>query len=736
MLARIAEREIARRVEAREERGSIVLRAAPYGAMAAPLAPMAATPAPAPAPVAEAAPEPARAASEPAAAAPTVENQALAEVDAPAAAPVQTPAPTAEPVQASALPAATPEAAPEEDAWEDVIPESQPAPASAMARPTPVPHPDPDSVAAKLQRIRDVVSKSAIAAPQTYSEDEHADSFLSETARSIQSALDSEDQADFDEDEDDSDEIAALLSRLSQEDTIEWPVETPAAEEVADVAEHEAEPAPADLPATQDDLANPVTQDEIATDIAETYISNDEPAEAVTLATDDDVAEASQADSAPNDPAFPVSRVITIKRTKPDAAPVASDSAAAQDSATDAPTPAAQEDEIVASDLPPDSDLSPEDEEALRLELAAVEAELQRTPKTQDSPTALDVDDIRAASTAATVTQDDQPIEDQLAALAADVEKERAEDVRAEDDLAEDDLYEDELTENDSIAAALAQDDLDEDGTEEDDFTSLFADDDADEEAALLADAEDDAAARDDGRGRLVQTKAEDDMQRLMAKAESARTEPENASRRSAIAHLRAAVAAINAEKSAGIQPAKANPTDAFRDDLADVVRPRRPVGDSGTATPRPSEQRPAPLKLVAEQRIDLPQGDADPVRPRRVSIAGLRSEPATMDAASSANELADSGFSDFAQKMGATTLPELMEAAAAYLAHIEDRNAFSRAQLMTKARQATDGDFNREDGLRAFGQLLRQGKIAKLRGGAFAATDDIGFRPDNRRVG
>lgn len=85
---------------------------------------------------------------------------------------------------------------------------------------------------------------------------------------------------------------------------------------------------------------------------------------------------------------------------------------------------------------------------------------------------------------------------------------------------------------------------------------------------------------------------------------------------------------------------------------------------------------------------------------------------------------------------MGAHDLPSLLEAAASYLSFVEGRDQFSRPQLMTKVRQVEQGDFSREDGLRSFGQLLRAGKIEKIRGGRFAVTGDIGYRPDQREAG
>jgi hypothetical protein len=54
----------------------------------------------------------------------------------------------------------------------------------------------------------------------------------------------------------------------------------------------------------------------------------------------------------------------------------------------------------------------------------------------------------------------------------------------------------------------------------------------------------------------------------------------------------------------------------------------------------------------------------------------------------------------------------------------------------MTKVRQVEQSNFTREDSLRSFGKLLREGKIEKLKGGRFQASDQIGFNPDTRPVG
>lgn len=677
MLARIAEREIARRVEAREERGNIVLRAAPYGAVAAPLTPQPVAPQPQPQPQPAApqafapAPQPAAPAPQPAAAAP---------------APVQTPAPQPAVAKAPDVPAM----------------QTQPAAAApAPQRPTPVPHPDPESVAAKLQRIRDVVTRSAPVA-DTYSEDEHAENFaeefLAEATSHIESALSLDDQAMEAPTEAETDEIDALLSRLAGDDTAYAPAARPdaIADEEAPVQDAAIEDAVAedatdtdtDLAAEAETLAE--TAEDAGEEAVETFLSLDEDAiEIIEDETAEDVAAAQDArDEADQDDDLaaeeaPLARVMKIKREDLEAA-IARGELVEETSDAD---PAALADESAAGTArAPFSELSPEKEDELRRELAAVEAELLDLYR--------DTDD--HAAPAATVTG--------LADL---------------DDLDDD---EDEDDDDDDIASIFDEDDAEDDSMEAD------ADEAEEEKAPLVL---------RDPRERLGKVRAEDDMSRLMAKTENELTEPEGANRRNAIAHLRAAVAATKADQSAGVIPNRDPAANVFREDLASVMRPRRPVTEQASATPRPSEQRPAPLKLVAEQRVDLPETRSGaPVRPRRVSLAPLPEEAAIDEAPVTGKAEDEKGFADFARKMGATSLPDLLEAAAAYLVHVEAQEEFSRPQLMKKARQGSDDTLSREDGLRAFGQLLRQGKIQKIRAGRFTASDDISFKPAARRAG
>ncbi len=213
---------------------------------------------------------------------------------------------------------------------------------------------------------------------------------------------------------------------------------------------------------------------------------------------------------------------------------------------------------------------------------------------------------------------------------------------------------------------------------------------------------------------------------------------------------------------------------------------------------PAASGDRPAPLVLVSEQRIDrVAPSRVAPVRPRRLGSgaavatamadtsledsadAELEAELAAalgqttamadadddgltlalagaedMDAATefdndadldgdaddevdTDNIFADSkGFVEFADRLGAQGLPELLEAAAAYATCVEKREHFTRPLLMRRLEAGQMGEsFSREEGLRSFGTLLREGRIEKVRRGHYALSDGSGYLAEARKL-
>jgi hypothetical protein len=241
--------------------------------------------------------------------------------------------------------------------------------------------------------------------------------------------------------------------------------------------------------------------------------------------------------------------------------------------------------------------------------------------------------------------------------------------------------------------------------------------------------------------------------------------------RQSAIAHLKAAVAATEADRAVtgGRSTQGEERMEPYRDDLDRVVRPRRPQAEATTprppAVPDPAA-RPTPLVLVSAQRIDQPRPAAPPpsttgstaprvvmpVRPRRPALAQPSAAPQAMmqdtdqaglddDDALTPEEAENlfsdaTSFQDFADQLGAEALPDLLEAAAVYCAEVLQRPEFSRPLVMRQiAALPGQSQTAREDYLRSFGTLLRQGRITKVKRGMFALTDRSPYLAEARKL-
>jgi hypothetical protein len=245
----------------------------------------------------------------------------------------------------------------------------------------------------------------------------------------------------------------------------------------------------------------------------------------------------------------------------------------------------------------------------------------------------------------------------------------------------------------------------------------------AEDEADLLDEISEVEAELSDPASIELAEKADPDQDvfRLMEEAGAQMDDPANNNKRETYSHLRTAVAATEAERKDEGDAGRKSQDQDYRGDLASVVSPRRP--DTNTTSARPEYDSAAPLKLVAEQRINDQTEEAGPISPRRVST---QLEDTVEE---------EGGFAQFAREQEAQSLPDLLEAAAAYLSFIEGQEQFSRPQLMNKVRSFKQDEFDREESLRSFGQLLRDGKIQKAGGGRFAASHLIGFRPDDARA-
>lgn len=241
----------------------------------------------------------------------------------------------------------------------------------------------------------------------------------------------------------------------------------------------------------------------------------------------------------------------------------------------------------------------------------------------------------------------------------------------------------------------------------------------------------------------LREVSGEQAVARLISRTEAQLSDADAQRRQSTISHLKAAVRATRAEQEATGeipgQAAEAADLARYRADLEremqgdpDTDQPRRPVRTVAGRAERPAAAQ-APLVLVSEQRIDRP-ASADVVLPRRVATDATALDE-LFDEAAPIRAPLGKAFTDFVAPMQLTTVAEMTEAAAAYITYVTGQEDFARPTVM-KLVMSTEAPMtrSRENLLRAFGMLMRQGVLRRSRRGQFELAEDSSFGEKARR--
>ncbi len=202
---------------------------------------------------------------------------------------------------------------------------------------------------------------------------------------------------------------------------------------------------------------------------------------------------------------------------------------------------------------------------------------------------------------------------------------------------------------------------------------------------------------------------SEDAVSQMIARANQDMDSEDAKRRQNAHSHLKTAVAVTNADRAAGAAAPIDAAIEAYRKDLQTAVPAVNPI-------PVPKLERGTALVLVSEQRIEKHAGTV-------TNIFGDDDEDRTPSRDNVFTSI--STFDDFADRLGATTAAEQMEAAAIYSAHVQGQPLFRRRTLIRMMASLPDAiAITREESLVVFGDLVASGRFSEVESGLFAVTD------------